>query len=49
MPVVILLIFLATPAVGDTFEELRNQVLYWCIEYKNKIYNQVRALFGVRD
>lgn len=37
------------PAVGDTFEELRNQVLYWCIEYKNKIYHQVRALFGEND
>jgi len=37
------------PAVGDTLEELRNQVLYWCIRYKNKIYTQVRALFGVKD
>ncbi len=37
------------PAVGDTLEELRNQVLYWCIRYKNKIYTQVRALFGVRE
>lgn len=37
------------PAVGDTFEELRNQVLYWCIRYKNKIYTQVRVLFGMKD
>lgn len=37
------------PAVGDTLEELRNQVLYWCIRYKNKIYTQVRTLFGVKD
>lgn len=37
------------PAVGDTLEELRNQVLYWCIRYKNKIYTQVRDLFGVKD
>lgn len=34
------------PAVGKTLEELRNQVLYWCIVYKNRIYNQVRKLFG---
>lgn len=34
------------PAVGDTLEELKNQVLYWCIQYKYKIYNQVRELFG---
>lgn len=34
------------PAVGDTLEELKNQVLYWCIKYKCKIYHQVRALFG---
>lgn len=37
------------PAVGDTFEELKNQVLYWCIQYKCKIYNQVQELFGERD
>lgn len=37
------------PAVGDTLEELRNQVLYWCIRYKNKIYTQVRVLFGMKD
>ena len=37
------------PAVGDTLEELHNQVLYWCIEYKNKIYKQVRELFGEND
>lgn len=34
------------PAVGDTLEELKNQVLYWCIKYKCKIYHQVRELFG---
>lgn len=37
------------PAVGDTLEELKNQVLYWCIQYKYKIYNQVRELFGERE
>ena len=33
------------PAVGDTLEELKAQVLFWCIKYKCKIYHQVRALF----
>lgn len=37
------------PAVGDTLEELKNQVLYWCIQYKCKIYNQVRELFGINS
>ena len=34
------------PAVGDTLDELRNQVLYWCIVYKKRIYHQVRKQFG---
>ena len=34
------------PAVGDTLEELQNQVLYWCTKYKSKIYNKVRELFN---
>ena len=37
------------PAVGNTLEELKNQVLYWCIQYKYKIYNQVRYLFGINS
>lgn len=37
------------PAVGDTLEELKNQILYWCIQYKCKIYNQVRELFGINS
>lgn len=36
------------PAVGDTLDELRNQVLYWCIVYKKRIYHQVRKLFGLK-
>lgn len=36
------------PAVVDTLDELRNQVLYWCIVYKKRIYHQVRKLFGLK-
>lgn len=34
------------PAVGATVEELKNQVLYWCVQFKTEVYHQVRALFG---
>lgn len=34
------------PAIGDTLEELKNQVLFWCISYKYKIYHKVRNIFG---
>lgn len=37
------------PAVGDTLEELKNQVLYWCIQYKYKIYHTVRKMFGINS
>lgn len=36
---------LYAPAVGDTMDELKGQVLYFCIQFKNKIYKKVRELF----
>lgn len=33
------------PPVGDTMEEMKEQVLYWCIRYATEIKHQVRTLF----
>ena len=33
------------PPVGDTMEEMKMQVLYWSIQYANKLKHQVQALF----
>ena len=33
------------PPVGDTMEEMKEQVLYWCTQYAKKLKHQVQALF----
>lgn len=33
------------PPVGDTMEEMKEQVLYWCTQYAKKIKHKVQELF----
>lgn len=37
------------PPVGDSIDEIRLQVMYWCTQYKSYIYDEVRKILGIKE